>query len=224
MVKLWFAILAGTWMIAQPAQAFLTSGRLRLQAAVGGALTGFSQELGTLPGSNSIQEYGYNPTYGATLGVDVTLFKYMSIEAGIGAWTRSFSANSLNVDAGSTSARGFTILSAQIPVIIRFWPVSWLNLGAGAYYARAIGDFSAGSQGATQTLEGFGLIADEGGIVGSIAGHVSLTGFGFFLELRYVHSLNNLATAVIQAIGVRTANYRDWQLTLGLRLGDTPKH
>ena len=147
----------------------------------------------------------------------------MSIQAGIGAWNRSFAANSFAED-GTYGGRSFTILSAQIPLILRFWPVKWLNLGAGGYYARAIGNFGAGSTGATQTIEGFGLIQNEGGILGSIAGHYSFTGFGLFLELRYVHSLNNLATTAIQANGVRAAQYRDWQLMIGLCIGTPPKH
>lgn len=122
---------------------------------------------------------------------------------------RSYSSSGTLV--GTTTTLKVTTKYLEFPVLVRFWPIKWLSLGAGGYYAKQTGsvdsELTAGGRTTTGSGSWSGKKADYG-----VLGSVSLV-FGkmvcFYLDGRYYYGLANASS------GTTTVNWQGMQGLVG---------
>jgi hypothetical protein len=115
----------------------------------------------------------------------------------------------------SGSAVQTTTNYAQIPVQLRYWVGRYFSLGAGGYFAQAIGDvkFSDGSSASYASLN---EKTSDYGLIGSVGLNAPLSPTAsLFAEGRFAYGLDDQNTPA-QA---NPARWQDIQVLVGLRFG-----
>ena len=146
--------------------------------------------------------------YGGGVLIEFPLSTHWSFELGGLYLQRAQSDTTLlpAVDATATIA--------EVPLLLRYYFGQHFALGAGGYYASAIGNvnFSDGTSGTYQAL---GLNSSDYGVVGSVSLYALLgSSVAFLVDGRCTYGLSNASTIT----GI-TSNYIDFQALAGLRFG-----
>lgn len=104
----------------------------------------------------------------------------------------------------------------QVPLQFRVWPLSFLVLGAGGYYASAIGSLTeeSGSQSLSKSYESAGYGSSDLGLL--ISGGVRIpiaSSVRWLTEARYSFGLQDLNSPSLPDV---TTRWNDFQILLGL--------
>jgi hypothetical protein len=113
------------------------------------------------------------------------------------------------VSASSTFASSFV----QIPVLVRYRPIPYLNLGLGPYYSRVVSAWSVSAADFSKTEVNYGK--NDFGFVAAVGSFIPANDMiALTVDLRYNQSLSNTATESKEVLKFSTL-----QGLVGLRFG-----
>ena len=142
--------------------------------------------------------------------IEIGLVPFFSLEADVLDMKRKF-----QFDTAAVAGIGESANYLQIPVMLRFSPLSLVSVGGGFYYANGLGNVSTsvgGVAGADQTFAQAGLKNSDFGMV--LSGRLRLPIMplvGIIVDARYLLGLTNVATDP-----TATIKYRDIQTLFGI--------
>ena len=164
---------------------------------------------------------GTSASIAAGVGVlgDYSLLPNLELELGFLYMPRQYMIDT--TVSGSAPVTGqlvtyFFEKKAQIPLLVRFWPLSFLSVGAGGYFEQGIGDIAiTPALSSTTDYESYefeGINRSDFGLIGSVQSKVMLgAGLNWIADLRYVFGLTNVDTS-----GTPSYYYRDVQFLTGI--------
>ena len=151
-------------------------------------------------------------SFGGGLAAEGVIGDALGLEVGALYLNHEFkrdTANFFNTTIASTVHSGYL----QIPVLLRYHPIPFVNLGVGGYYSRVLSGWNVsasgfGDVGANYDKNDFGLVAAVGTIV-PLGDNFALTG-----DVRYARSLTDSARQTNDAL-----KFSDFQALVGVRFG-----
>ncbi len=150
--------------------------------------------------------------YGGGLTTEFVLADGFGLETDLLYLSHKFSRDTANL-FGTTVSSTFTSGYVHIPVLLRFRPIPFLNLGVGGYYSRVVTAWNVGAEGfGDQTFDygknDFGFAAALGTLI-PLGDSFSLVG-----DLRYARSLTDSARDSNDSL-----KFSDFQILVGVRFG-----
>jgi hypothetical protein len=123
-----------------------------------------------------------------------------------------------SVSGPLSSISSFTYV--QVPLLLKFTPVSWLSFGVGAYGGYALGDVSnTGPAGDAQlAYADLGYTRLDWGAAGSFGVQFRIRGpIAFFLDGRFMYGLQNIEA---EPVGGSVSQWMEASVWGGLRIGN----
>jgi hypothetical protein len=152
-----------------------------------------------------------NAVFGGGLTLEMALMPTLSLEGDIFYIKKSFSrdtAEFFGVNVASTTSSG----TVQIPVLLRFRPLSFLNTGFGFYYSRVVSSWSVSADNYSSSEVNYGK--NEYGLVFALGTGVAISEtMNIVADLRYTRSLTDSGASTNKSL-----KFSQLQIFAGLRL------
>lgn len=150
--------------------------------------------------------------WGLGITGEIVVAPGFGLEADLLYLGHKFSQNTADI-FGTTVSSNFSAGYLHIPVLLRYRPVEFLNLGAGLYYSRVVSAWNVSAAGHSDTTTNFGKNDFGFAIAAGALIPVSDT-LSIVADLRYARSLTDTARANGDAL-----KFADFQILAGVRFG-----
>lgn len=160
---------------------------------------------------NSVSVDG-STAWGGGLTAEMDIAPGFGLEADLLYLSHKFSQNTAEF-FGSSVSTTYTSGYLHVPVLVRYRPIPFVNLGAGLYYSRVVKGWSVSADGHSDTSTDFGK--NDWGMALAIGSVIPLNEkIGLSVDLRYARSLTDTSRTSGDAM-----KFSDFQVLAGVRFG-----